>query len=260
MFDIVIPIGPDDLDQINHQIEYTKKNIIGYRNIYIISCDPDLQLQNPQENIHIVQESIFPFSKTDVSKIHGENTRNGWYLQQLLKLYAGSVIFGILERYLVIDCDTFFLRPVSFLHHSAIKNPTITTLYGTGTEYHHPYFHHMQRLHPFLRKHQEQYSGICHHMMFETPYLRELFGFVESYHENKQFWQVFLNEVEHSLRGQHGPCYSSGASEYEIYFNFIQSFYKDKIKIRELQWKNANKINQNDEYEYDYVSCHHYMR
>lgn len=256
MFDIVIPIGPDDLDQINQQIEYTKKNIIGYRNIYIISCDPGLQLQNPQENIHIVHESIFPFSKTDVSKIHGENTRNGWYLQQLLKLYAGLVINGILEKYLVIDCDTFFLRPVSF-----IKGTTnTTTLYGTGTEYHHPYFHHMNRLHPLLKKQQESYSGICHHMMFEKPHVQDLFTFVESYHENKPFWQVFLNEVDHSLRGQHGPCYSSGASEYEIYFNFVQSFHMDKIEIRQLRWKNANRIHQNDEYEYDYVSCHHYMR
>jgi flagellar biosynthesis/type III secretory pathway protein FliH len=54
MFDIVIPIGPDDIDQINDQLEYTTKNIIGYRNIYIISCDPYLKLQNPQNNIYII--------------------------------------------------------------------------------------------------------------------------------------------------------------------------------------------------------------
>ena len=37
LFDIVIPLGPDDKSIIEKQIEYTKKNVIGYRNIYLIS-------------------------------------------------------------------------------------------------------------------------------------------------------------------------------------------------------------------------------
>ena len=35
-FDIVIPVGPNDKSIIEQQIKYTKKNIIGYRNIYLI--------------------------------------------------------------------------------------------------------------------------------------------------------------------------------------------------------------------------------
>ena len=253
MFDIVIPIGPEDIDQINYQLEYTTKNIIGYRNIYIISCDPYLKLQNHQDNIYIIPESIFPFKKEDVSTIHGNNNRNGWYLQQLLKLYAGFIISGILEKYLVIDCDTFFLRPVSFLSETH-------TLYGTGTENHQPYFHHMKRLHPLLEKQIINYSGICHHMMFETKYVNELFELVESYHTQTPFWKVFLKEVDESFRGQRGPCYSSGASEYEIYFNFVLCFHNDKIQIRNLVWRNDNRIKENDVINFDYVSCHHYMR
>ena len=42
MFDIVIPVGPNDENVINQQIEYTKKNIIGYRNIYLICKDQNL--------------------------------------------------------------------------------------------------------------------------------------------------------------------------------------------------------------------------
>jgi hypothetical protein len=38
MFDIVIQVGPNDLNVIKDNLEY-KKNIIGYRNIYLISCD-----------------------------------------------------------------------------------------------------------------------------------------------------------------------------------------------------------------------------
>ena len=35
-FDIVIPVGPNDKTIIEEQIKFTKKNIIGYRNIYLI--------------------------------------------------------------------------------------------------------------------------------------------------------------------------------------------------------------------------------
>jgi hypothetical protein len=254
LFDIVIPIGPDDLDQINNQIEYTKKNIIGYRNIYIISCDPQLILQKPQENIYIVPEDIFPFHKTDVTRIHGNYPRNGWYLQQLLKLYAGLVIPGILCNYLVIDCDTFFLRSTTFI------DANRKCLYGTGSENHGPYFDHMYKLHPFLKRQIKEYSGVCHHMMFDTKYVIELFELIESYHNKKSFWEIFLELVDSSFRGQNGPYYSSGASEYEIYFNFMLIFHKDDIHIRELKWKNGRKIENNDTMNYDYVSCHYYMR
>jgi len=37
LFDIVIPVGPHDLSIISSTIEYTQKNVIGYRNIYLIS-------------------------------------------------------------------------------------------------------------------------------------------------------------------------------------------------------------------------------
>ena len=60
-------------------------------------------------------EKIFPFSLDTVAKIHGKRDRNGWYLQQLLKLYAGKIIPNILDKYLVIDSDTFFLKPTKII-------------------------------------------------------------------------------------------------------------------------------------------------
>ena len=106
MFDIVIPVGPNDIDIIKKQIEYTIKNIIGYRNIYVITYDKSLYI----ENCIIITEDIFPFDINTVSKFHGKISRNKWYLQQLLKLYAGFVIPNILDTYLVLDTDTFFLH------------------------------------------------------------------------------------------------------------------------------------------------------
>ena len=63
-----------------------------------------------------------------------------WYLQQLLKLYACNVIPDILDRYLVIDSDTFFLKPTTFIENDVC-------LYNYGSEYHKPYFKHMLLLH-----------------------------------------------------------------------------------------------------------------
>ena len=116
LFDIVVCVGPNDNDIIGQVLPYTKKNVIGYRNIYIITNNYD-NLIIPE--CKIIDESIFPFKINDIAayfyKYKGKNNRNGWYLQQLLKLYASFVIDELLENYLVIDADVFFLKPTEFL-------------------------------------------------------------------------------------------------------------------------------------------------
>ena len=254
-FDIVVLIGPEDVSQINQQLEYTIKNTIGYRNIYLLSFNPNIIIDIMNENIIIIDEAIFPFRLEDVTRIHSKNSRNGWYLQQLLKLYSGIVIPGIMDRYLVIDCDTFLLKEINFIDYESNL-----PLYATGSENHSPYFEHMSKLHPFLEKHTPNYSGVCHHMLFETNYVKELMELVETYHDNQPFWVIFLAMVDSKLTGLHAPWYASGASEYEIYFNYMLKFHPDKMIIRQLKWKNCGEISPSDSYEYDYVSCHHYMR
>jgi FkbM family methyltransferase len=236
-FDIVIPVGPNDIDVIQIQLEYTKKNIIGYRNIYVICYDPTIHI----DGCITVNENIFPFSLETVAGLHGKLERNGWYLQQLLKLYAGKVIPDILDRYLVIDSDTFFLRPTTFVENGKC-------LYNYGVEYHPPYFTHMAKLDKDLTKMDMRKSGICHHMMFETKYIDEIIDKVE-HNYNDVFYNIFLKFVTDTT--------GSGASEYEIYFNYMIKTHSDKIIIRKLKWKNTVQIDGND--DFDYVSCHSYM-
>jgi FkbM family methyltransferase len=214
LFDIVIPLGPNDVEVITKQLDHTKKNVIGYRKIFVISSIPGLQL----EGCVVVPEELFPFNLSTVAQFHGSRERNGWYLQQLLKLYAGMYIDGILNKYLVIDADTFFLQPTSFL--------TITgePMYSFSTEYHIPYFIHMKKLHPAFDKVIQQ-SGICHHMFFETVYIKELISQVENIYQ-KSFIDVFLSSVT--------EVDGSGASEYEIYFNYMIKNHKDHIVLRQL--------------------------
>jgi hypothetical protein len=241
MFDVVIPLGPHDLQNIKKQIECTKTNVIGLRNIYVVT--PIAEFTHP--GIIIINECIFPFVD-QIAIYHGKDKRNTWYFQQLIKLYSGFVIPGILDRYLVIDADTFFLKPINFI------NSENQCQYNFGREYHCHYFDHMQRLHPELTRVYEL-SGICHHMIFETQIIQKMMAMVEEKHD-KFFWIVFLEKVEPWLR--HG--FGSGASEYELYFNYVCKFHPDEIEVRELNWENVRKLDFTK--DLDYISYHHFMR
>lgn len=245
MFDIVIPLGPNDLENIEKQIMCTQKNVIGFRNIYIITPIPDFVC----EGCIVINESIFPFTN-EIAIYHGKDKRNSWYLQQLVKLYAGFVVPGILNRYLVIDADTFFLNPTHFV------NSENQCLYNFGREYHCHYFDHMRRLHPDFTRIYEL-SGICHHMMFETQFIKQMMDLVvKKEKEDKQFYTNFLESVEPWLR--HG--FGSGASEYELYFNYVCKFHSDEIEVRELNWENVRKLDFEKYKDLDYISYHHFMR
>ncbi len=241
-FDIVIPVGPNEYSKLPTQIEYTKKNIIGYRNIYVVSKEPS----TPIEGVINIEESIFPFSIDTIAQYHGASSRNGWYLQQLIKLYAGFVIPGILSSYLVLDADTYFLRPVSFIENGVF-------LFNIGTEYHGAYFEHMNRLHPSLFKRFVQ-SGITHHMMMNTLCISKLFKMVEENHNGTEFWKVFLKQVEPSRYQE------SGASEYEMYFTYMLTHNLSYARIRPLKWRNAHSISSVRDEDLDYVSCHWYIK
>jgi hypothetical protein len=231
-FDIVIPVGPNDYEVFDKQIEYTKKNILGYHNIYIVSS------KNYNVNgCTFISEDVFPFAMKDVSNILGKSSRNGWYLQQLIKMYAGLVIPDILDTYLVIDSDTFFLKPTTFIENGIC-------LYDTRRNYHLPYFVHMNKLHTSLSR-QINASGICHHMIFQTKYIKELFALV-----NGEFWKVIIKNVVDKE--------GSGASEYEIYFNFMLKYYPSNIRIRNLNWYEIG--NFENHYNADYISYHWHMR
>ena len=250
-FDIVIPVGPNELPNIRRQLSYTKKNVIGFRNIYVICYDPNVVL----DGCIMINENMFPFTMGDVAEVfaryQGKNNRNGWYYQQLLKLYVSFVVPDILDRYLIIDADVYFLKPLEFISGDKI-------IVGVSNENHTPYFTHMSKLHPSFTKMITE-SGISHHMMFYKPYLKEIFELVENYHNGMVFWKVFLEQVEehtfHSLN-----YVESGASEYEMYFNFMLKNHPDKIQIRRLNWQIVSyHFNPEQAYGYDYISVCHWL-
>ena len=239
-FDVVINVGPKDEPVIRDQIKYTLENIVGRHRVYLISYDPTLTV----EGAITVPETAFPFTIADVEAKFGKACeRNGWYLQQLFKLYAHVAIPALTRRYLCLDADTYFLKPTKF-----IDDDDGRALLTTSEEFTIAYMDHMRRLHPSLER-VGPYSGITHHMMFETACVQDLFRLVEGYHK-KPFWRAFLDCVD-QVRG-------SGASEYDIYFNFVILYHSDKIRRRELRWQNTDRLEP--EKGFDYVSMHWYFR
>jgi hypothetical protein len=245
MFDVVVPVGPDDVIFIQKHVQYIQQNVMGFRNIYLISCDDTIRVPGSIT----ISESIFPFSKTDISfpEVYIGDVlcnRNGWYLQQLLKMYSPFVIPGILENILVIDADTVFVRPSHFIQNNKF-------FYGFSNENHIPYFKHASKLHPSFTKTDPEKSGIVHYMGFQRKYLKKIMDMVEDLHK-KPFWRVFLDEVD-IMEG-------SSSSEYELYFHFMLRMFPEKIELRELTGKTVSSHDVIPIQTCDVVSCHSYAR
>jgi hypothetical protein len=254
--DVVITVGPSDIDLLPEQIQHTRKNVMNCRNIYLISYDPSVNVPG----CITVDERIYPFTLETVQEVLGKNHRNGWYLQQLLKVYAAQVVPDLLDRFVCIDSDAFFVKPIEFVNPT---NDRSRCCYSA--EYHISYFEHMERLCPSLKRIDPKKSGICHHMVFERQYWKEIIDMVETYHNGKAFYEVFLNSVDVA------QATMSGASEFEIYFNYMLQNHSEKIEVRPLIWEdviNWVKVidwetvvkEEPDLIGHDFVCYHHHLR
>lgn len=239
-FDIVILLGPNDRDIIEYQIKYTKKYILNYENIYIVSYDPKINI----EGCITIDENIFKFKNYVLDYVNKKSPkRSKWYFQQLLKLYCSKYIKNLNENYLIIDADTFFIKPTTFIKKGKC-------CYSVSSHICERYFKHMNILHNKLKK-IDHLSAICHHMIFQKKYLDELFSLVEEKHK-KEFYKAFLDCIE----SWDGPS----ASEYEIYFSFINIFKKRNIIIRKLEMTQCRNYDIVKDKSYSFVSFHAWNR
>ena len=71
-------------------------------------------------------------------------------------------------------------------------------------------------------------------------------------HPNSEFFETFLKVISSD------QAHNCGASEYELYFNFMLIYFPEKITLRQLKWKNSIHF-QNDE-DHHFVSAHWHMR
>jgi hypothetical protein len=254
--DVVIPCARKDIPTLEMCIKSIRRYGKDVRRIIVVS---DEQFSSSAEWF---DEKCFPFTREDLAlAIFGneEEARQfievsraniNWIYQQFLKLYAAFVIPNISSNVLILDSDTVFLRPVSFLHEKryAFFNP--------GTEYHLPYFAFMHRAIPGLSRVFSEHSGISHHMLFQKEILEDLFATIKAVHGDDVIWKSLCRSIDVT------SLYNSCMSEYELYFNFAFSRTK-QVKIRQLRWKNVSsieEIKQSQREGYDFVSCHSYLR
>jgi hypothetical protein len=252
--DVFIACHEKDQDILQICVDGAKKYIKNVRRIIVAS---DRRLTDKAEWF---DEADLPFSKKDIAREFAQRDpffeesiqkkrRVGWYFKQIMNFYAPLVVPGISSNVLILDADTVFLKPVSFVDSKG------TMLQAPGTEYHKPYFEHMERFLPGLKRVYLKYSGISHHMLFQRAVLKDLFHLVEKHHQCK-FWQAYCRSV--AIK----DIPSSGSADYEIYFNFVLQ-RSDQMKIRPLKWTNINQLKLIKQYQknnFDFVSCHHWLR
>ncbi len=233
--DVVIPLGPKDEEFINTVITAARKNVRELRTIFVIAH----KLMDIS-GATVLPEQLFPFQASNLAAHGIPPQRTGWYLQQLIKLYAPLIIPGILPNVLLLDADTVLFRPLRFFQDGK-------AFLDFNRETHSPYFQHMRRLHPSFEPWQPRTSGIVNLMPISRPILEELFSKVEAHHQ-KPFWQAFLECVD--------PTQASGASEYELYFHYVMRNHPSKAKIRHLQYDNFGVRTNVQANGYDYVTYH----
>jgi hypothetical protein len=219
--DVILVSGPNDTEILPISIKSIKRFVKNYRRIIVISPE-----KYTDEGVEYIDETIFPFKKSDIIGLCLEG-REGWVLQQLLKLYAHNIIENLSENILVIDTDFILTGDVSFIEDNV-------PIYSVSQEYHIPYFKHMIKLHPTFKKEIPEMSGVSHHMVFNKFIINKIFSLVETHH-GKEFWKVFVENLDKTDQ--------SPASEYEIYFNFIiRNHYNficrpmSDIRHEELHW------------------------
>lgn len=218
-FDAVVPLHPKDLEVLPYCIHGLRKNTTGLRNIYVISKE------DPEEDVIWISEANFSFSLADVAAIiQSTNGREGWYFQQLLKLYAFRTIPDILPHALLFDADCIMCRPVTFFQDGK------TLFDWSEKQGNEPYFTHARAIMGDLFQHVDQEkSGITDHMMVHHPIMEGLLQKIETRGKMRPAWRICLEAVAADRRNL------SGMSEYEIYYNYALTWYAEQHGLRQLK-------------------------
>jgi Family of unknown function (DUF6492) len=260
---VVLTTGKDSL-VFERSIASCLKHLLDVRTYYVITPNVDtLQKKYGSKygnRVKFVGESGFPFNGANISEVMYQSVKDagkypldgktpfegamygkiGWFLQQLLKLYAGRVLN--LGDYILLDSDLVWFRDVRFL---AECNATSRSFYYASSCQYHPSY--MNTLGPISGvgpvESKIHRSGIVHHMVLVKHVLEGLFADSEKRHNGMPFWNVLVNVSarEMTCRAPRLAICGAGStlSEYELYFNYARAKFPETVKLRPLFWTNG---------------------
>lgn len=194
--------------------------------IYIVTDKKYFKFFNfdfPAQIVLIDQNKVLPnMIKSDLDSLQLPffPNRSGWYFQQLLKLGISN-INSLSENYVVIDADTIFLKPITFI------NEYNQFVFLKATEYHMPYFENYKAL--LNEEPNREFSFISQYMVFNKTIVKMLCTDIEKQMANSTTWNW---AIMNNLKGESGSLFS----EYETYGHYIKNHFPEKCVFVTMNW------------------------
>lgn len=226
--DIIILATKKNMDILRLMIPYCKKNI-DCRDIYIIANN-DLKSEiNTIEGViffdeaEVIQGLDFNAVGDIIETITGTRYREGWYLQQFIKLGWSYVCKD--KDYIVIDADTMPLNKIEFLDRDG------NYLFTKKIEFNKPYFDTINKLFNGQIERKVDYSFIAENMIFNCEYVKEMLSKIMNNADipGNTFYEKILHAIDPK------ELLYNGFSEFETYGNYMYNLHPDCIKVRSLR-------------------------
>lgn len=236
--DIVITFHIKDEKNLKYTVNSIRQ-FVQFSNIYIVTKIENYEIVD-NLNCKFINENIIG---SDLCKEILNEKRGGWYLQQILKLYAFN--FVTTQNYLVIDADTVILKNLVFIQNNK-------PLYLINYHVFEPYFKGINYL--LGIDNELDFSFISHHMIFDKEIVKQLIYEIELY--TKTNWiNAILNILYKNDK-------NISFSEFETYGNFllnknVEITYR-KLHTIDIPIKPNIFLIKLYSYKYDMISFHNY--
>jgi Family of unknown function (DUF6492) len=149
--------------------------------------------------------------------------RAGWYYQQFLKFEARKI--STTPAYLVVDADTVFVRPISFIDSKG------RYLFDQSGEFHKPYFDTFERLLGW--RPQQSPSYIINYLIFDVALVTSLINDIEKRNPSKRYWDTILSVIDRTEM--------SAFSEFETYGYWLEKNYPERF-VRSQRGNRHSKV------------------
>jgi len=227
--DCLIPLHCKDNNYISACVE-SCKSLPDIDRIVIVSEKGNKKFID-ELDVEFVDEDLF------APGLKRSKFKSGWVFQQFLKLCGAYSKHIKTEQYLVVDADTIFLHPQALLEGNK------PLLFG-GPNFHRAtdrYIRNLFELHIkyFGMTTANAHNFICHNMIFEKKYVREMVGLMKK-NKIRQF-KMYLADKFFNM--EHGFFWREFTrrdldyfSEYQLYGEYMIKNHPNEFKIRKNLW------------------------